>query len=42
MTDAEGWITFTGFRGNYTLQTDKGSGSITLDRDLESRIDLSN
>ena len=38
--DADGIITFTGFRGGYTLQTEAGSAEITLDGDTEARIVL--
>lgn len=41
MTDADGFMAFTGFKGEYTLQTDTGSGCLVLDADVESRIDLS-
>ncbi|MBR6028672.1 MAG: endo-1,4-beta-xylanase [Clostridia bacterium] len=39
-TDGEGWLRFTGFRGNYSLKTDQGSAAITLDRDMEDRVQL--
>ncbi len=38
--DADGTITFTGFRGGYTLQADTGKAEITLDGDTEARIIL--
>ena len=38
--DADGSITFTGFRGGYTLQAEGGSAEITLDGDTEARIVL--
>ena len=38
--DADGIITFTGFRGGYTLQAEGGSAEITLDGDTEARIVL--
>lgn len=38
--DADGIITFTGFRGGYTLQTEAGKAEITLDGDTEARIVL--
>lgn len=40
-TDADGCLTFTGFRGDYELQTDRGSTKLALDRDTEGRISLS-
>ena len=33
-TDEEGYVSFTGFRGDYTLKTDAGSSAFSLDTDL--------
>ena len=38
--DEDGFISFTGFKGSYTLQTAAGSAEISLDGDLEMQIRL--
>ena len=38
--DGDGFVTFTGFKGSYTLQTEAGSAEIRLDGDLETQIRL--
>ena len=38
--DEEGRISFTGFKGGYTLRTDAGAAGITLDQDLEQELTL--
>ena len=38
VTDAEGCLSFTGFRGGYTLQTDAGNAGFTLDSDLDTQL----
>ena len=38
--DGEGRISFTGFKGGYTLRTDAGAAGITLDQDLEQELTL--
>lgn len=40
-TDGDGWLSFTGFKGEYALQTGSGSASFSLERDGESGIHLS-
>ena len=39
-TDAEGFVSFTGFRGGYSVQTEKGSTSFELSSDLDGQIVL--
>ena len=39
--DGDGFVTFTGFKGSYTLQSAAGSAEIRLDGDLETQIRLS-
>ena len=38
--DADGWVSFTGFKGNYTIQTDAGSTAFTLEKDLHQHLTL--
>ena len=38
--DGDGYISFTGFKGGYTLQTAAGRAEINLDEDLETQIRL--
>ena len=38
--DEDGFISFTGFKGSYTLQTAAGSAEISLDGELETQIRL--
>ena len=38
--DGEGFISFSGFKGNYTLQADAGKAEFTLDRDLNGQLAL--
>ena len=38
--DGKGRISFTGFKGGYTLRTDAGAAGITLDQDLEQELTL--
>ena len=40
-TDAGGWITLEGFKGNYTLKTSRGSASFTLKEDMADILALS-
>ena len=40
LTDDEGCLSFTGFRGDYKLQAASGSGSFRLDSDLNSVLRL--
>ena len=40
MTDAEGYIEFEGFKGNYSISTDKGNVDITLTSDINSEAKL--
>ena len=37
-TDADGFLCFTGFRGDYALQTEAGSAAFRLDNDTEDRL----
>ena len=39
-TDADGWLSLTGFKGGYTLQADGCAASLTLDRDQEAQLRL--
>ena len=39
-TDAEGTLSFTGFKGSYRLETAKGQESFTLERDTEASVRL--
>ena len=39
--DENGCISFTGFRGNYTVQTDAGKAEFTLDKDFNGQLTLS-
>ena len=39
-TDEEGFLTFTGFKGDYQLQTAAGSAAFTLKDDLDSTLSL--
>ena len=32
--DAEGFVSFTGFKGNYTLQAEAGNAGFTLNNNL--------
>ena len=41
MTDAEGILSFSGFKGNYVLQAGVGSASFTLEGDTDARLRLS-
>ena len=38
--DGEGFISFSGFKGNYTAQADAGKTEFTLDRDLNGQLTL--
>ena len=38
--DADGRIFFTGFKGDYTLETAGGRGTIALTADLETQVRL--
>ena len=38
--DGEGFISFSGFKGNYTAQADAGKAEFTLDRDLNGQLTL--
>ncbi len=40
-TDADGWITLEGFKGNYTLKTSRGSASFALTEDRTDTLTLS-
>ena len=40
ITDAEGCLSFTGFKGGYTVRTDVGSAGFTLDKDLQKELIL--
>ena len=40
-TDADGWITLEGFKGNYTLKTSCGSASFALQEDMTDTLTLS-
>ena len=40
ITDAEGCLSFTGFKGGYTVRTDAGSAGFTLDKDLRKELIL--
>ena len=40
VTDADGRLTFTGFKGDYTLQADTGTSGFTLDGDLTRQLTL--
>ncbi len=39
-TDAEGFLSFTGFKGGYTVSTDTGSTGFALDGDLRKQLVL--
>ncbi len=39
-TDGEGYLSFTGFKGGYTLRTASGCAHIELDGDLEGKAEL--
>ena len=41
VTDENGCVSFTGFRGGYKLTTGRGAASFTLDKDLETDVTLS-
>ena len=41
MTDTEGFVTFTGFKGGYTIHSDKGNASFNLTGTLDDQIYLS-
>ena len=38
--DENGWVSFTGFRGDYTVRTDTGSAGFTLEKDLLQQLTL--
>ena len=38
VTDENGFISFTGFKGDYTLQTDTGSAAFSLNGELNDRV----
>ena len=38
--DGNGCVSFTGFKGGYTLRTDAGSASFTLEKDLQQQLTL--
>ena len=40
VTDAEGCLSFTGFKGGYTLQAGNSKAGFTLDHDLDSQLIL--
>ena len=40
MTDTEGFVTFTGFKGGYTIHSDKGNASFNLTGTLDDQIYL--
>ena len=40
-TDAEGFVAFTGFRGDYTVQSEEGSGTFKLTGSPDCRVCLS-
>ena len=40
-TDENGFISFTGFKGGYTLRSDAGSASFTLENDMDEQVRLS-
>ena len=40
VTDADGCLSFSGFKGGYTVRTDTGSVSFTLDKDLRQQLIL--
>ena len=40
VTDSEGYIAFTGFKGGYTLKTDGGEASVELIKDIESTLTI--
>ena len=40
ITDAEGCLSFTGFKGGYTVRADAGSAGFTLDKDLQKELIL--
>ena len=39
-TDGEGVLSFTGFKGGYTIRTGSGAASFTLDRSLDGQLTL--
>ena len=39
--DAEGTLSFTGFKGDYTLRTDAGQADLALDGDVAGTLQLS-
>ena len=39
-TDADGFLCFSGFKGDYTVRTDAGKAGFTLDRDLDTQLRL--
>ena len=41
VTDENGCVSFTGFKGGYTLTTDRGSAFFTLDKELATDVTLS-
>ena len=38
--DENGWVSFTGFKGDYTVRTDTGSAGFTLEKDLHQQLAL--
>ena len=40
MTDSEGCLTFSGFKGGYSLTTDSGSAALKLDADMSAEVRL--
>ena len=41
VTDENGFLSFSGFKGDYTVQADAGSAAFTLSADTETRLTLS-
>ncbi len=41
LTDADGVLSFTGFKGGYRLRTDAGSAVCALEKDMETQVRLS-
>ena len=40
MTDGDGYLSFSGFKGGYTVKTDAGSALFTLGKDLNEQLTL--
>ena len=39
-TDGDGYVSFSGFKGGYTVQAEAGSAGFTLEKDLDDRLTL--